>query len=201
MELHEAIRDRAMVRSFSVDAVDPATVDRLLRAALRSPTAGNTGGTAWVVLQGPEQTSLYWRATTDEEWRSTSRRWEGLKRAPVLLLAYTSPDAYLARYAEGDKSRSGLGLGIEAWPVPYWFGDAAFGVMAVLLAAVDAGLGACILGNFRGEGALAHSLGVPDGWRLFGTVALGHPDGADHPSPSLGRERPPDEARVRRGGW
>jgi nitroreductase len=201
MELDEAIRGRAMVRSFASDPVDPVAVDRLLHAALRSPTAGNTGGTAWVVLEGPGQTSLYWQATTDEEWRRTSRRWEGLERAPVLLLAYAAPDAYVARYAEGDKSRSGLGVGTEAWPVPYWFGDAAFGVMAVLLAAVDAGLGACILGNFRGEGALAASLGVPAGWRLFGAVALGYPDGADHPSPSLSRHRPPDEARIRRGRW
>jgi nitroreductase len=201
MELHEAIRGRAMVRSFSADPIDSAAVDRLLQAALRSPTAGNTGGTSWVVLEGPAQTSLYWHATTDEEWRRTSRRWDGLKRAPVLLLAYASPAAYVARYGEGDKSRSGLGVGAESWPVPYWFGDAAFGVMAVLLGAVDAGLGACILGNFRGEEALAATLGVPEGWRLFGAVALGYSDGADRPSPSLRRRRPPDEARVRRGRW
>jgi nitroreductase len=201
MELHDAIARRAMVRSFSADPVDPAAVDRLLRAALRSPTAGNTGGTAWVVLEGPMQTSSYWQAATDEEWRRASRRWPGLKRAPVLLLSYTSPDAYLARYAENDKSGSGLGKQTEVWPVPYWFGDAAFGMMAVLLAAVDSGLGACILGNFRGEAALAASLGVPRGWRLFGAVALGHPDGADRPSPSLSRPRPPDGARIRRGRW
>ena len=59
--------------------------------------------------------------------------------------------------------------------MPYWTGDAAFGVMTVLLGAVDAGLGACILGNFRGEAALAESLGVPDGWDLFAAVALGRP--------------------------
>jgi len=190
-----------MVRSFAPDSVDPAVVDRLLQAALRSPTAGNTGATSWLVLEAEAQTSLYWEATTDETWRSTSRRWDGLRRAPVILLAYVSSDAYLARYAEEDKARSGLGVATEAWPVPYWFGDAAFGVMAVLLAAVDAGLGACVLGNFHGETALATTLGVPDEWRLFGAVVLGYADGADYPSPSLSRPRPPDEARIRRGRW
>jgi len=73
--------------------------------------------------------------------------------------------------------------------------------MTVLLAAVDAGLGACLLGNFRGEGELAAALGVPDGWRLFGTVVLGHPDGADHRSPSLDRERPGSGDRVHAGSW
>ncbi len=201
MQLHDAIRRRAMVRSFSAEPVDPALVDRLLDAALRSPTAGNTGGTAWVVLEGPEQTAVYWDAATDEGWRNVARRWEGLRRAPVVLLAYTSPAAYVARYAEADKAAAGLGTREAAWPVPYWYGDAAFGVMTLLLGAVDAGLGACMLGVFRGEAELAGSLGVPVGWRQFGAVVLGHPDGLDHRSPSLDRPRPTRAARVHRGAW
>ena len=58
-----------MVRSFSSEPVGADVVDRLLQAALRSPTAGNTGGTAWVVLEGPTQTAVYFDATTDEDWR------------------------------------------------------------------------------------------------------------------------------------
>ncbi len=201
MELHEAIRRRAMVRSFSTESVDPATIDRILLDALRSPTAGNTGGTAWVVLEGPDQTSLYFDAVTDEGWRSTNRRSEGLLRAPVILLAYSSADLYVARYGEPDKSGSGLGEAADRWPVPYWTGDAAFGVMAVLLGAVDAGLGACILGTFRGESELAERLAVPDGWRLFCAVALGRPDGNDHRSASLDRSTSPPAERIHRGHW
>jgi nitroreductase len=202
MELHEAIRRRAMVRSFSSEPVDAGVVDRMLHAALRSPTAGNTGGTAWVVLEGPAQTSVYFDATTDEDWRRAYRKWsEGLQRAPVVLLAYASPEAYVARYAEPDKREAGLGEDDEAWPMPYWYGDAAFGVMAVLLGAVDGGLGATILGTFRGEEELARRLDVPGGWRLFCAVLLGHPDGRDHRSASLDRPRPPHAARVHRGRW
>jgi nitroreductase len=201
MELHEAIRRRAMVRSFSAEPVARDVVDRILLDALRSPTAGNTAGTAWVVLEGPEETAVYFDATTDEEWRRRSARWEGLRRAPVVLLAYASPDLYVERYGEPDKADSGLGRGADRWPVPYWTGDAAFGVMAVLLGAVDAGLGACILGTFRGEEALAGRLGVPAGWQLFAAVALGRPDSHDHPSPSLRRSGPPAAARIHRGRW
>jgi nitroreductase len=201
MELHEAIRRRAMVRSFSDDPIDPAVIDRIVRSALRSPTAGNAGGTAWVVLEGKRQTSVYFDATTDETWRANATRWEGLRRAPVVLLAYSSPELYVARYAEPDKAGSGLGEGRERWPVPYWTGDAAFGVMVVLLGAVEAGLGACILGTFRGEAELAERLGVPDGWELFCAVALGTPDGRDHPSASLQRPQPLPAARIHRGRW
>jgi nitroreductase len=202
MELHEAIRLRTMVRSFSPDPVDAHVVDCLLRGALRSPTAGNTGGTAWVALEGREQAARYWEVATDEAWRRANpARFEGLRRAPVVLLAYTCPAAYVARYAEPDKDDARLGAATEQWPVPYWYGDAAFGVMTVLLGAVDAGLGACILGSFRGEERLAVALGVPDGWRLFGGVALGRPDGKDHRSASLDRRPPAAAGRIHRGGW
>src|ERR1035437_10040105 len=103
MELHEAIRRRAMVRSFAPDPVDPLVVDTIVRAALRAPSAGNTGGTSWVLLEGVAQTSVYWEATTDERWRASSPRWQGLRRAPVVLLAYSSAEAYVSRYAEADK--------------------------------------------------------------------------------------------------
>ncbi len=202
MELHDAIQRRAMVRSFSTEPVDRGIVDRLLRGALRSPTAGNTGGTAWVALQGPEETAVYFDATTDEDWRKHYRDWiDGLQRAPVVLLAYSSPDLYVSRYAEPDKADAGLGEGADCWPVPYWYGDAAFGVMAVLLGVVDAGLGACILGTFRGEEELAKRLGVPPGWRLFCAVVVGHPDGLDHRSASLDRSRPQGADRVHHGQW
>jgi nitroreductase len=201
MELHEAIRRRAMVRSFSTDPVEPATVDRIVRAALRSPSAGNTAGTEWVVLSGPEETARYWGTATDGEWRSKSPRSEGLRRAPVVLLAYSSAGAYVSRYSEPDKSGSGLGRDPATWSVPYWTGDAAFGVMSALLAAVDAGLGACFLGNFRGEEQVASALDVPSSWRLFGAVLLGRPDGMDHRSASLDRPRPDPGARIHHGTW
>lgn len=202
MELHEALQRRVMVRSFSPEPVDPSVIERLLLAALRSPTAGNAGGTAWVALVGSEETFSYWAATTTADWRAGHAAWSaGLQRAPAVLLAYSLPDAYVARYAEADKAAAGLGEGEDRWPVPYWYGDSAFGVMALLLGAVDAGLGACVLGNFRGEEELARRLGVPDGWRLFGAVALGRPDGKDHRSSSLGRSPASRSERIHRGRW
>ena len=73
MDLHEAIRRRAMVRSFAADPVDPVVVDTVMQAALRAPSAGNTAGTSWVVLEGRRQTSVYWEATTDQAWQRHER--------------------------------------------------------------------------------------------------------------------------------
>jgi nitroreductase len=206
VDLEEAVRRRQMVRSFAERQLPIGTVDGLLRAALRAPSAGNTRGTAWIVLEGQEATRHYWSATTTAEWRERSGRWSGLSRAPVVLLALTSPSTYVARYDESDKAASGLGSssgGEEAWPVPYWWGDAAFGVMTVLLAAVAHGVGACFLGNFRGEAALLRELDVPEGWRLFGAVLLGYadPDIEDIRSRSLTRSAPTPKTQIHSGRW
>ena len=206
VEFSEVLRRRHMVRSFEAGPLDDGLVRGLFEPALRAPSASNTAGTAWVVLEGAER-ARYWELATTEEWQTRSRRFEGLSRAPVVALSLASPAAYVERYSEPDKAPSGLGDtgsgggGPEAWPVPYWFGDAAFATMGVLLAATDAGLGAAFLGNFRHEHELLAAFGVPPHWRLFGTVLLGRPDGGDHRSASLDRERPAFDEVVRRQGW
>jgi nitroreductase len=206
MELSEAIGHRRMVRSFAAEALGPGLVDRLLDDALRGPTAGNTRGIAWLVLEGNE-TSAYWDHATTAEWRATSRRFAGLSRAPVVALSLCSPREYFGRYSEPDKHGSGLGApesgggGAAAWPVPYWFGDAAFSTMLLLLGVAGAGLGSAFLGNFRGEKALLGALDVPEDWRLFGAVVIGRPDGLDTPSGSLGRRPTEGAGAVHRSRW
>src|ERR1700722_14953836 len=179
MELSDAVVGRRMVRSFSGEPVPTEVLDHVLDLACRAPSAGNTGGWDTVVLVGPDETSAFWDATTTADWRARSRRWPGLSLAPVVVALFVHPDAHRARYAETDKAASGLGTpgsvlegaggaagadvpGVDPWPVPYWFVDGGFAVMVMLLAAANAGLGACFLGNFRGEAALRGALGVPD---------------------------------------
>lgn len=198
MELHDVLVRRRMVRAFLPHPVDPDALTGLLDDALRSPTAGNTGGVSWLVLEGL-RTGLYWEHTTTEPWRLTARRWPGLAAAPVVALSLYSERAYRQRYAQEDKQE--WGMGTHAWPVPYWVGDAAFSVMALLLGATDAGLAACFLGNFRGESSLRSALRVPDGWRIFGAVLLGHPAAEDPRSGSLDRPVPPRTERIHRGSW
>lgn len=199
MELHEVLRRRHMVRSFATRAVDRAVLDGLLDAARRSPSAGNAQGVDLVVLEG-SQTARYWDVTLPTERRSAFR-WPGLVRAPVLVVVVSDPESYVARYAEDDKAAAGLGSGVDRWPVPYWFVDAGAAIENLLLAAVDAGLGACLFGPFGHEEALRVALRVPEGRRLVATIALGHPDGGDEPGRSAGRRRRTLDEVVHRGGW
>lgn len=199
VELRDAVRSRRMTRNFTGAPLARSVVDGLLADALRAPSAGHTQGREFVVLEGPEETARYWAATTDGDWRARSTRYEGLARAPVVILAFSDPEAYAARYREPDKARPGVGA-VE-WAVPYWHVDAAFCVMTLLLGAVDRGLGAAFLGNFRGEDELRTALGVPGGRRWLGAVLLGEPGRPDPPTTSGRRPRRSVSEAVHRGNW
>jgi len=179
-----------MTRSFADRPIDDALLTELCDDALRAPTAGNTRGTALVVLTNAPDRAAYWEASTDAAWRARSARFPGLHRAPVVVLVLCEPAAYVERYAASDKANSGLGDGVEAWPVPYWFGDAAFVAMGLLLGAAAHDLGAAFLGAFRGVDAIKDAFAIPPTWEIFATVLLGHPDGHDHRSASLDRSAP-----------
>jgi nitroreductase len=189
-----------MVRAFDARPVPTELVDRLLQLARRAPSAGNTQPWAFVVLEG-EQTAALWDITLPVERRG-SFRWPGLLEAPVVVLPLVSPDAYVDRYREPDKRTIGLGAGASAWPVPYWWVDGGMAVQTLLLAAVDAGLGALFYGLFDHERAVLDRFGVPEGWRALGAVALGWPaPGEPRPGRSASRRRPPLDEVVHRGSW
>ena len=69
------------------------------------------------------------------------------------------PRRYLERYAEADKSTTGLGDEAAAWRTPYWLVDGGMVVHTLLLGAVDAGLGALLFGLFAREEAVRAALG------------------------------------------
>ena len=198
MELSDAIRGRRMTRAFTGDAVDPTVLDSMVALALRAPSAGNTQGRDLVVLTQAAHRSRFWEAATDEAWRQRSRRFAGLSRAPVVVLAVADPEAYDARYREPDKDEA---AGTSGWPVPYWHVDAAFVALQLLLLAEDAGLGAAFLGNFRNEEAVKDAFGIPPAMAWTGTVLIGHRAADDPPSASLARGRRAVDDAVHRGRW
>lgn len=194
------VRRRRMTRSFRDEPVDPAVVDRIVELAARAPSAGKTQGWHLVVLEGAD-TDRFWRHTLAPDRRATFA-FPRLLTAPVLALAFADPAAYVARYAEEDKARTGLGAGVDAWPTPYWTVDASMAVMTLLLAAEDEGLGALFFAVFRGAAEVRAELGVPDALQLIGAIAMGHPDReAGRAGASAARPRRSAADIIHRGGW
>lgn len=190
-----------MTRAFAADPIDQALVDDLIDLASRAPSAGKTQGWHVIVLVGVEEVGRFWDITLPAEKRSTFR-WKHLLDAPVLIFPLADPSAYLERYAEPDKARTGLGEGPGAWPAPYWTIDTAMAVMTLLLGAENSGLGALFFGVFQREAEVRAEFGIPDGLELLGAVALGHPRRGDgEVGRSATRRRRSPEEIIHRGRW
>jgi nitroreductase len=201
-EFANVVMSRRMTRAYRPDPLPEGVLDRLVTLANRAPSAGKTQGWHLVALEG-DQTAAFWDVTLPA-MRRGSFKWQGLLEAPVILLPFADPMAYVARYAEPDKAASGLGVGLDAWPVPYWTIDASMSVMTLLLAAEDEGLGALFFGVFKGESELRRRLRVPPSLQLLGAISLGYPATTDRAA-SAGRSasrpaRTPEQI-IHRGGW
>ena len=197
MELGEVMRRRRMVRRFDPRPLPVEVLDRILHSATRAPSAGFSQGLDLLVIEGGDAVRGFWKATADPRFGKPYSTAE----PPVIVLVLSDKQAYLDRYGAPDKA--GLGMEVEeGWPVPYWDLDAAMAVMLLLLTAVDEGVGAWYFGVFHGAEALLADLGVPDGRRLIGAVALGWPAAGDRSTGSArSRPRRPLDQVVHRGRW
>ena len=186
MELSDAVLRRRMIRSYDPERpVGRETVAHLLDLAVRAPSAGHTQGWHFLVLDDITSRERFWAATSGAEepdaWLARMRS------APVLVVCLSDKDAYLDRYAEADKGWTDRDE--SRWPVPYWHIDTGMAAMILLLAATEAGLGACFFG-VPGEhwDTLRDTFAIPGRLAPVGVVSLGHP-APDVRSPSLRRGR------------
>jgi nitroreductase len=199
MEFQNVVLRRRMVRDFSDEPVARPLVEQLLANATRIPSAGFSQGFAFVVLTDPGQRRLFWATTSGPDWRGESES-APLTRAPVVIVPLAHKQAYLERYGLPDKAHTPLS-GEGHWPAPYWDIDTGFGVMLILLTAVDLGLGALFFGIFQGEDALMSALGVPGGYRPIGAIAVGHPTPGARSRPTLSTGRRLVDEVVRWERW
>ena len=190
MEFPDVVRRRRMVRTYHPDRpVDLDVVDRLLRNAIRSPSAGFSQGWDFLVLTDPTDRNRFWEATRDDPTDEPDTWLTGLMTAPVLIVCWSDKSAYLNRYAEADKGWTDRDE--SRWPVPYWHVDTGMAALLIMLTAVDEGLGTCFFGvpPHRHE-AVRTAFDVPADRTAVGVVAVGHP-APDRRSPSLRRGRRP----------
>jgi nitroreductase len=199
MELDAVIRRRRMVRNYQPDRPVPADVlERLLEYATHAPSAGFSQGWGFLVLTEPADRAAFWAATTASD--NVPDSWlTGLMRAPLILVPHCNREAYLDRYAAADKGWTDRDEG--RWPVPFWYIDAGFASLLMLLGVVDAGLGACFFGippevltTYR------KAFSVPEEYTPIGAITVGYP-APDRRSPSLRRGRRGVAEVVHRGHW
>jgi coenzyme F420-0:L-glutamate ligase/coenzyme F420-1:gamma-L-glutamate ligase len=179
---------RRTIRAFTADPVDPEAVRRAVATALTAPAPHHSQPWRFVLVSSPAaQEQLLdamreaWAADlerdgfTPEQITRRLRRGEVLRRAPLIVVPCLVTDA-AHDYPDGRRSAA------EQAMFTVSMGAA---VQNLLIALAVEGLGsAWISSTLFCQDVAARALGLPDGWRPMGSVAVGH---AAEPAP----DRPP----------
>lgn len=196
MEFSQVVARRRMIRNYGTDPVPEDSLNRILAAARKAPSAGFSQGQSLVVVT-EDRTRLEIARLAGEERYIADGFDPWISKAPIHVVVCVSEQTYHNRYREPDKLSS-IGEEIE-WPIPYWWVDAGATMMMLLLAAVDEGLAAGFLGVHSIPG-LRDLLNIPDEVSPIGVVTIGHP-APDRRSGSLKRGWKRTEAVVHRELW
>jgi nitroreductase len=175
MDLFEAMHTQRAVRRFAPDPVPSEAVSRVLAAATRAPSGGNSQPWSFLVLRDAEVRrqvgTLYrdaWEAggidrfTSDPDpakarvYRSAKYLAERMGEAPVLILACVE---------SGGRGPS-FTTGASIYPA----------VQNLMLAARALGLGTVITTIHRGrEGEIKELLSIPDDMTTAALIPMGYP--------------------------
>lgn len=192
MDLGDVVKRRRMVRNYTDQPVEADSLDRILDAGVRAPSAGFSQGQRFVVVAEADKRRAIAEAAGEAEYVEQGfDPW--ISRAPIHIVICSDKQAYLDRYAEPDKG------GTDDWNVPYWWVDAGTSLMAILYAAVNENLAAGFLGAHNLEN-VHHILGIPEEILIAGIVTIGHP-APDRRSGSLKRGRIPRAEAVHWEKW
>ncbi len=192
MDFGDVARRRRMVRNYTGLPVDADSLERILDAGVRAPSAGFSQGQRFVVVTDARRRRAIAQAAGEAEYLEQGfDPW--ISRAPIHIVICSDKQAYLDRYAEPDKG------GTEDWTVPYWWVDAGASLMAILYAAVNEDLAAGFLGAHNLDD-LHGILGIPEEILIAGVVTIGHA-APDRRSGSLRRGRISHNEAVHREKW
>lgn len=173
---------------------------RIVDTARRGPSAGYSQGVEFVVVTDPDKRAAI-AAPGDEMFAKTGRP-NFVAQAPVHVIVCTNPEIYKSRYREADKMRVVGDMDEDKlWEVPFWHTDAGAAMMMLLLAAVDEGIAAALVGHTTD---LRPLLGIPDEYIVVGSVLLGHeaPEARDYGDVSAKkRPRRPFDEVVHMNSW
>jgi nitroreductase len=162
MDFWNVIEERHSVRAFAPDAeVSPEQVERLLQAAIRSPSAGNRQPWHFYVVRD---------AAVRQGLADAAYGQDFVAQAPVAIVVCADAEQSAGRY--GDRGRE-----------LYCLQDTAAATEHILLAAVALGLGGCWVGAFD-EREAAHVLALPARHRPVAILPIGKPAARSRGGPS-----------------
>lgn len=155
MEIFDAINNRRSTRSFLDKPVEEEKLNKVLEAATKAPSAGNTQSWEFVVVkdQEPKKKVLLAKNALGQHF---------IAEAPVIIIVCANKDRSAASYGDRGKSL-------------YCIQDCAAATMNLMLAAHSLGLSTCWVGAFN-EAELSKALELPEHIRPLTIIPLGYSD-------------------------
>jgi nitroreductase len=167
MELMDVFRNRRSVREYSDAAIDRATVDRLIEAAILAPSAMNLQPWAFAVLLDREQIEDYAKRAKDW-WLASLPHGDG----PSLRRALEDPQYVLFFHAPALVVVLAKSSGTQAAE------DCCLAAEHLILAAHNEGIGSCWVGLARpwlDLPATKAELKLPEKYCVVAPIVLGYP--------------------------
>lgn len=149
----EVVSKRKMIREYQQDNQIPTEIiNKLLKNAHRSPSAGHTQVQEYIVVIDP---------ITKKKLCHASLGQSQVEDASVLIIVCANTSRYVSRYGK---------RGTDFYSII----DGAFASMIILLSAVNEGIGASFVGVFE-DNQIVKILGLPEHVKPIGIIALGYP--------------------------
>ncbi len=152
MDFEKVLRKRRMVRSFKSAPIPEENIRKILRNAIRAPSAGHLQPWDFVMVKDPDTRRRLARAALNQNF---------IEEAPVVIVVCANTRRSATRY--GDR-------GVRFYSLI----DTAFASLIILLTAVNEGIGASFVGAFHDE-EVSKIIGLPDYVRPVGIINLGYP--------------------------
>jgi nitroreductase len=155
VDFYQALENRQSIRDFDPAVEVPAeTVERLLAAAIRAPSAGNCQPWHFYIVRDPAVRRRLAEAAYGQEF---------IGQAPVVIVVCADAAKSAGRYGQRGRDL-------------YCLQDTAAATEHVLLTAVALGLGGCWVGAFD-EPRAAQALNLPKQHRPVAILPIGKPAG------------------------
>jgi nitroreductase len=152
MDFNEVVKKRKMIRKYQQDRQIPTDlINKLLRNAHRSPSAGHTQVQEFIIIIDP---------ITKRKLYEASLKQSQVEDAPILIVVCSNTSRSANRYRK---------RGTEFYSII----DGAFASMIILLSAVNEGVGASFVGAFEDNG-VKKILRLPVQVKPIGIIALGY---------------------------
>jgi nitroreductase len=189
MDVTDAILKRRSIRTFKPDPVEKKKIEKVLEAARRAPSWGNTQPWCFIVVQD--------KARIEELANKAAGGQPQVAGAPVVIVCCGVPDAF-SRKQHREALKQLIDYGVMNWPdevldnvilgseqfAPYHAGEQVMTIKAgeqimiaaayMTLEAVNQGLATCWVGAIS-PNAAREVMGIPDSLFVHDLILLGYP--------------------------